>query len=162
MEKKKALIEKLSSIDENMDIEEASTLVRDLMKEWNSIGHVPFKEKDKLYKQYHGLIDQLFDRFNISASNKKLSNFRSNISNIQGGGPQSLYREREKLVRTYENMKNELQTYENNLGFLTCSSKKGSSLLNEMNKKMEKLKDELNLIGEKIAAIDKEMSAQAE
>ena len=84
MEKKKALIEKLSSIDENMDIEEASTLVRDLMKEWNSIGHVPFKEKDKLYKQYHGLIDQLFDRFNISASNKKLSNFRSNINNIQG------------------------------------------------------------------------------
>ena len=108
------------------------------------------------------MIDQLFDRFNISASNKKLSNFRSNISNIQGGGSQSLYREREKLVRIYENMKNELQTYENNLGFLTCSSKKGSSLLNEMNKKMEKLKDELNLIGEKIAAIDKEMSAQSE
>lgn len=67
-----------------MDTEEASNLVRDLMKEWNSIGHVPFKEKDKLYKQYHGLIDQLFDRFNINASNKKLSNFRSNISNIQG------------------------------------------------------------------------------
>lgn len=84
MEKKKALIEKLSAIDENMDTEEASNLVRDLMKEWNSIGHVPFKEKDKLYKQYHGLIDQLFDRFNINASNKKLSNFRSNISNIQG------------------------------------------------------------------------------
>ena len=162
MEKKKALIEKLSAIDENMDMEEASTLVRELMKEWNSIGHVPFKEKDKLYKQYHNLIDQLFDRFNINASNKKLSNFRSNISNIQGSGPQSLYREREKLVRAYENMKNELQTYENNLGFLTCSSKKGRNLLNEMNKKMEKLKDELNLIGEKIAAIDKEMSAQAE
>ena len=117
MEKKKALIEKLASIDENMDTDEASTLVRELMKEWNTIGHVPFKEKDKLYKQYHGLIDQLFDRFNISASNKKLSNFRSNISNIQGGGSQSLYREREKLVRIYENMKNELQTYENNLGF---------------------------------------------
>lgn len=66
-----------------MDTDEASTLVRELMKEWNTIGHVPFKEKDKLYKQYHGLIDQLFDRFNISASNKKLSNFRSNISNIQ-------------------------------------------------------------------------------
>ena len=102
MEKKKALIEKLSAIDESMDTEEASTLVRDLMKEWNSIGHVPFKEKDKLYKQYHGIIDQLFDRFNINASNKKLSNFRSNISNIQGSGTQSLYREREKLVRTYE------------------------------------------------------------
>ena len=74
------------------------TLVRDLMKEWNSIGHVPFKEKDKLYKQYHGIIDQLFDRFNINASNNKLSNFRSNIINIQGSSTQSLYREREKQV----------------------------------------------------------------
>ena len=106
MEKKKALIEKLSSIDENMDIEESQhTGTGSDEKNGNSIGHVPFKEKDKLYKQYHGLIDQLFDRFNISASNKKLSNFRSNINNIQGGGPQSLYREREKAgtyLREYE------------------------------------------------------------
>ena len=102
MEKKKEIITRLSAIDESIDTEEASKQVRELMKEWGTIGHVPFKEKDKLYKQYHGLIDQLFDRFNISASNKKLSNFRSNISNIQGGGSQSLYREREKLVRIYE------------------------------------------------------------
>ena len=160
MEKKKALIEKLSAIDENMDTEEASNLVRDLMKEWNSIGHVPFKEKDKLYKQYHGLIDQLFDRFNINASNKKLSNFRSNISNIQGGGTQSLYREREKLVRTYENMKNELQTYENNLGFLTSTSKKGSSLLTELNRKVDKLKADLELVLQKIKVIDESIKAE--
>ena len=160
MEKKKALIEKLSTIDESMDTEEASTLVRDLMKEWNSIGHVPFKEKDKLYKQYHGIIDQLFDRFNINASNKKLSNFRSNISNIQGSGTQSLYREREKLVRTYENMKNELQTYENNLGFLTSSSKKGSSLLTELNRKVDKLKADLELVLQKIKVIDESLKAE--
>ena len=160
MEKKKALIEKLASIDENMDTDEASTLVRELMKEWNTIGHVPFKEKDKLYKQYHGLIDQLFDRFNISASNKKLSNFRSNISNIQGGGSQSLYREREKLVRIYENMKNELQTYENNLGFLTSSSKKGSSLLTELNRKVDKLKADLELVLQKIKVIDESLKAE--
>lgn len=116
LEKKKAIIARLTAIDETTDADEASKEVRELMKEWNGIGHVPFKEKDRLYKQYHGLIDQLFDRFNISASNKKLSNFKSSIGNIQSGGSQSLYREREKLVRTYENMKNELQTYENNLG----------------------------------------------
>ena len=87
------------------------------MKEWNGIGHVPFKEKDRLYKQYHGLIDQLFRSILISVHRtKKLSNFKSSIGNIQSGGSQSLYREREKLVRTYENMKNELQTYENNFG----------------------------------------------
>lgn len=162
MEKKKALIEKLSAIDENMDTEEANALVKELMKEWNSIGHVPFKEKDKLYKQYHGLIDQLFDRFNISASNRKLSNFRSNISNIQGSGSQSLYRERERLVRTHENMKNELHTYENNLGFLTSSSKKGSSLLTELNRKVEKLKADLALVMEKIKVIDESIKAGGE
>ena len=143
LEKKKAIIARLTAIDETTDADEASKEVRELMKEWNGIGHVPFKEKDRLYKQYHGLIDQLFDRFNISASNKKLSNFKSSIGNIQSGGSQSLYREREKLVRTYENMKNELQTYENNLGFLTTSSKKGNSLLTEINRKVEKLKSDL-------------------
>ncbi|WP_349832698.1 DUF349 domain-containing protein, partial [Bacteroides fragilis] len=94
LEKKKAIIARLTAIDETTDADEASKEVRELMKEWNGIGHVPFKEKDRLYKQYHGLIDQLFDRFNISASNKKLSNFKSSIGNIQSGGSQSLYRER--------------------------------------------------------------------
>ena len=137
-----------------MDVEEATQQVRELMKEWNGIGHVPFKEKDKIYKQYHGRIDKLFERFNISASNKKLSNFKSSISNIQEGSPQALYRERDKLVRACENMKNELQTYENNLGFLTASSKKGNSLLTELNRKVEKLKGDIELVKQKIKVID--------
>ena len=154
LNKKKEIIEKLGAIDENMDTNEATQLVRELMKEWNSIGHVPFKEKDRLYKQYHGQVDKLFDHFNISAANKKLSNFKSNISNIQEGSPQSLYREREKLVRAADAMKNELQTYENNLGFLTTSSKKGNSLLTELNRKVEKLKADIELVKQKIKVID--------
>ena len=154
LDKKKAIIEKLNTIDENIDVEEATQLVRSLMKEWNNIGHVPFKEKDKIYKQYHNLIDKQFDRFNINASNKKLSNFKSSISNIQEGSPQALYREREKLVRSCENMKNELQTYENNLGFLTASSKKGNNLLTELNRKAEKLKGDIELVKQKIKVID--------
>ena len=160
LEKKKAIIARLTAIDETTDADEASKEIRELMKEWNGIGHVPFKEKDRLYKQYHGLIDQLFDRFNISASNKKLSNFKSSIGNIQSGGSQSLYREREKLVRTYENMKNELQTYENNLGFLTTSSKKGNSLLTEINRKVEKLKSDLELVLQKIKVIDESIKEE--
>ena len=160
LEKKKAIIARLTAIDETTDADEASKEVRELMKEWNGIGHVPFKEKDRLYKQYHGLIDQLFDRFNISASNKKLSNFKSSIGNIQSGGSQSLYREREKLVRTYENMKNELQTYENNLGFLTTSSKKGNSLLTEIKRKVEKLKSDLELVLQKIKVIDESIKEE--
>ena len=153
LEKKKNIIEKLNAIDDQMDTEEATQLVRNLMKEWNGVKHVPFKEKDKIYKQYHSLIDKLFERFNISASNKKLSNFKSNISSIQENSPQALYREREKLVRALDNMKNELQTYENNLGFLTTSSKKGNSLLTEINRKVEKLKADIELVKEKIKVV---------
>ena len=150
MEKKKEIITRLSAIDESIDTEEASKQVRELMKEWGTIGHVPFKEKDKLYKQYHSLVDQLFERFNISASNRKLSNFKSNISNIQSGGSQTLYREREKLVRAYEN----------NLGFLTSASKKGNSLLTELNRKVEKLKADLELVLQKIKVIDESIKEE--
>lgn len=160
MEKKKAIIEKLNAIDDQMDTEEATQLVRDLMKEWNGIGHVPFKEKDRIYKQYHSQVDKLFEHFNISASNKKLSNFKSTISSIQEGSPQALYREREKLVRAFDNMKNELQTYENNLGFLTTSSKKGNSLLTEINRKVEKLKADIELVKEKIKVVDENIKNQ--
>ena len=160
LEKKKAIIEKLNVIDDQMDTEEATQLVRDLMKEWNGIGHVPFKEKDRIYKQYHSQVDKLFEHFNISVSNKKLSNFKSTISSIQEGSPQALYREREKLVRAFDNMKNELQTYENNLGFLTTSSKKGNSLLTEINRKVEKLKADIELVKEKIKVVDENIKNQ--
>ena len=160
LEKKKAIIEKLNAIDDQMDTEEATQLVRDLMKEWNGIGHVPFKEKDRIYKQYHSQVNKLFEHFNISVSNKKLSNFKSTISSIQEGSPQALYREREKLVRAFDNMKNELQTYENNLGFLTTSSKKGNSLLTEINRKVEKLKADIELVKEKIKVVDENIKNQ--
>lgn len=160
LEQKKAILDKLNSIDENMDTDEATQTVRDLMKEWNNVGHVPFKEKDKIYKLYHGQVDKLFDRFNISASNKKLSNFRSSINSIQEGGSHSLYREREKLIRTLDSMKNELQTYENNLGFLTSSSKKGNSLLTEINRKVDKLKADIELVKEKVKVIDDNIKSQ--
>ena len=157
LEKKKSILEKLAAISEDTDSEEATQQVRDLMKEWNGIGHVPIKDKDKIYKQYRNLVDSLFERFNISASNKKLSNFKSSINAIQEGNPQALYREREKLVRIAENLKNELLTYENNLGFLNTSSKKGNSLLTELNRKVEKLKSDIELMKEKIKVIDENL-----
>ena len=150
LEKKKAIIEKLNQINqEESPSEKSGNTIRELMKEWNSIGHVPFKDKDKIYKQYRSVVDNLFDKLNLSASKKKLNNFKSNIKKET-----NLYREREKLVRAYENMKNEIKTYENNIGFLTSSSKKGNSLVTEMNRKIEKLKADLELITQKIAVID--------
>lgn len=148
-DKKKAIITQLEELNKD-EVTANETAIRNLMKEWNSIGHVPFKDKDKIYKQYRSVVDELFDKLNLSASEKKLSNFKSSIS----GKENNLYREREKLVRTYENLKAEIKTYENNLGFLTSASQKGNSLVNEMNRKVEKLKADLELISKKIAVID--------
>lgn len=161
LERKKAVIEQLNALCESEEAENANQQVRALMKEWNGIGHVPFKEKDKIYKQYNNLLDKLFAQFNMQSSNKRLNSFKSNINSIQEESPQALYREREKLSRIYENMKSELQTYENNLGFLTASSKKGSNLLTELNRKVEKLKGEIALIKEKIQVIDDNIRHEA-
>ena len=154
LEKKKAIIEQLNTIDkEESPSDKSRDIIRELMKEWNNIGHVPFKEKDKIYKQYRTIVDSLFHKLNISASKKKLNNFKSSLNKEA-----NLYREREKLVRAYENMKSEIKTYENNIGFLSSSSKKGNSLVIEMNRKMEKLKADLELIRQKIAVIDESIN----
>ena len=154
LERKRAIIDQLGAIGEDTDSEEAAQQVRDLMKQWNGIGHVPIKEKDKIYKRYRNIVDQLFDRFNISASNRKLSSFKASIGAMPEGSNPQLLREREKLVRAYENLRSELQTYENNLGFLNTSSKKGNSLLSELNRKVDKLKADIQLIKEKIKVLD--------
>ena len=160
LEKKRAIIAQLEAIGEETEADTAIEQVRTLMKGWNAVGFVPFKDKDKVYKQYHALVDKLFERYNISQSNKKLSSFKNTISNIQEGSPQALYREREKLMRAYDNMKSELQTYENNLGFLNAASKKGNSLLTELNRKVEKLKADIDLVKEKIKVIDESIQKE--
>lgn len=157
LELKKEIIEKLNAINAKEVAEESDEeTIKGLIKEWSNVGHVPFKEKDKLYNKYHDIIDKLFTKLNISSSQKKLSSFKNSINNKES----NLYREREKLSRQYENLKNDLQTYENNLGFLSSSSKKGSSLLTEMNRKVEKLRSDLDLILEKIDIIDRSIQEE--
>lgn len=155
---KKALIEKINTLDE-ADHDEALTVLKGYMAEWNTIGHVPFKEKDKVYKEYHEAVDQQFDRLKVDQNDRKMQTFRSNLSDMSNGerGKGKLYGEREKLMRMYERMKNELQTYENNIGFLSISSKGGGGLLKEMERKIDKLKNEMALIIKKIDAIDENL-----
>lgn len=142
MAKKEEIIKQLAVLNASGATDDTTAeQVRSLMKEWNGIGHVPFKEKDRLYNEFHGLIDKLFDRLNISVSEKKLSNFKSGLAKGD-----NLYRDREKLVRTYEGLKNDIQTYENNLGFLSSASKKGNTLVTEINRKIERLKGEMDLV----------------
>ena len=155
LEKKRGIIEQLKALAEAAE-ENAQEKVRELVEQYNAIGHVPFKEKDKLYKEYHDILDKLYKELNISTARRKLDKFKSNLKNVAERGVDALDNERSRLMRQYESLKQEVQTYENNIGFLNASSKKGNSLIEEMNRKVQKLKDDMNLVKEKIKAIDAE------
>ena len=155
LEKKLGIIEQLKALATETG-EEVAEKVQKLVDEYNTVGHVPYKEKDKLYKEYHAVLDKLYKDLNISVAKRKLNNFKQNLKNVAERGENALDNERTRLFRQYENLKSEIQTYENNLGFLNASSKKGNSLIDEMNRKVQKLKDDMNLIREKIKAIDAE------
>lgn len=153
---KKDLIAKIDNIDESLESEEAMAILRELMAEWNNIGHVPFRNKDKIYKEYRTAVDKHFDRMKIDQAERRLQSFRSNINDMASGEKPKgkLLNERDKLMRTFEKLKNDIQTYENNIGFLSVTSKGGGGLLKEMDRKIEELKAEQELVLKKIQAID--------
>ena len=155
LEKKRDVIERLKAVAEEAG-EDIQEKVQQLVEEYQAIGHVPFKEKDKVYEEYHAVLDKLYKDLNISVAKKRLTNFKQNLKQVAERGENALDNERARLFRQYEAIKQEVQTYENNLGFLNASSKKGNSLIDEMNRKVQKLKDEMNLVREKIKAIDAE------
>jgi hypothetical protein len=155
LEKKRDVIARLKAVAEEAgsDIQEKAQA---LIAEYQSIGHVPFREKDKIHKEYHAVLDKLYKDLNISVAKRRLNNFKQNLKQVAERGENALDNERQRLFRQYESIKQEVQTYENNLGFLNASSKKGNSLIDEMNRKVQKLKDDMNLVREKIKAIDTE------
>ncbi|MDR2691320.1 MAG: DUF349 domain-containing protein [Dysgonamonadaceae bacterium] len=156
LKKKKEIIKKLNEIDVELPVNEAVSQIRRLMAEWNTVGFVPFREKDKIYSDYRMAVDAHFDRLKIDESERRLQSFKSNLSELSSGekSKNKLLSEREKLMHTYERLKSDIQTYENNIGFLSVSSKGGNSLVKEMNRKIDSLKEELNLIIKKIDIID--------
>ena len=155
LEQKREVVAKLKSLLENA-ADATQEAVQKLVEEYNAIGHVPYKEKDKLYEEYHNVLDKIYKELNISVARRRLSNFKNKLKNVAEQGENALDNERARLMRQYETIRSEVQTYENNLGFLNASSKKGNSLIDEMNRKVQKLKDEMNLVREKIKAIDAE------
>ena len=155
LEKKRGVIERLKAAAEEAG-DNLQEKVQKLVEEYNAIGHVPYKEKDKLYQEYHTVLDKLYKELNINVAKKRLNKFKDNLKQVAERGEDALSNERQRLLRQYENLKQEIQTYENNLGFLTASSKKGNSLIEEMNRKIQKLKDDMQLVKDKIKAIDAE------
>ena len=153
LDKKREVIAKLKAVAEEAG-DNVQEKVQKLVEEYNAIGHVPFKEKDKVFEEYHAVLDKLYKDLNISVAKRRLNNFKQNLKQVTERGENALDNERARLFRQYEALKQEIQTYENNLGFLNASSKKGNSLIDEMNRKVQKLKDDMNLVREKIKAID--------
>ena len=155
LEKKRKVIAELKALLENAG-DNVQKQVQALTEKYNAIGHVPFKEKDNIYKEYHDVLDKIYTDLHVSNAKRHLNNFKNKLKNVAKEGASALDNERGKLLRRYDQLRSEINTYENNLGFLNASSKKGNSLVEEMNRKVEKLKADLDMVKQKIKAIDAE------
>ncbi|MDD7247365.1 MAG: DUF349 domain-containing protein [Prevotellaceae bacterium] len=152
LKKKLDVVERMKALIE----EEADDLrqkIQALTEEYNSIGHVPFKEKDKVYAAYREALDALYKKLNKTRADRRLNAFKQGMKEVAKRGENAVETERMRMQRRFEAMKEELANYETNLSFLSASSKKGNSLIDEMNRKAEKLRDELELMKQKIKAI---------
>lgn len=157
---KKEIIEKIKNVDQSLDPSELIAKVRELADGWHKIGFVPFKEKDKIYKEFHQAVDAHYDRLKVDKTERRFESFKSNIKDIskQDNPKRALYRERDHLMHQYNKVKSDLQTYENNMNFLSISSKGASGLLKDVNNKIEKLKEEMELLVKKIEALDENLN----
>lgn len=156
LKQKQQIIDELKAITGETPRDEAIKTVRDCMSRWQQVGHVPFKEKDKVYDTYRALVDGLYERLDIRGNNARMASFESAVAGM-GDDSQKLSRERERLVRAYEQKRQELHTYENNLTFLTAKSKSGNSMLKEMERRMQRIKDEITALEQKIRLVDSKL-----
>ena len=155
LEKKKNIIARLEQLLADGQ-ENVLQTVRQLQAEWNEVGHVPFRKKEKMYKRYREVCDRLYKELHISAGRRNLENFKKNV--VDKGGNE-LTRERNRLSAAYEAKKQEITNYETNLTFFNTKSKSAGSLVEEINHKIERLKEDLNLILDKIRAVNEQIKA---
>lgn len=158
-EQKLSIIAQLKELAET-EGENIIAQVKELQQKWNEVGHVPFRDKETLYKEYRAICDKIYDAYGVSQAKRRLNNFRQNLQQRVEREAGNLDTERQRMQRAYERMVAEIKTYENNIGFLNAGSKKGNSLVEAMNKKVEKLRDELNLLAQKIKAVDEQMQEE--
>lgn len=157
---KRDVIARLGQIDPSTPREEALAAMRALQDEWQQIGHVPFRDKDKVYDAYHAKVNELRDALNVRENRARMSRFESSVSEIEGDS-NKLYRERERLLRSAEAKRNELRTYENNLGFLSSKSKSGDSMVRDFQRKIDRIREDLQMIADKVKLIDTKLSQGA-
>ncbi len=154
---KKELIARIEQFEPCETVEESLAGIRAIINEFNAIGFVPYKEKDKIYKQFRDAVDKQFDALHIDKAYRKLDTFRTNLQDMQAQGEDKLLDGRRKLLRVYNNLKAEIAVCENNIGFFSAKSKKSEHMLREMERKINSLKEELQLIEAKIGLIDEKL-----
>ncbi len=155
LKRKKELIGQINALSsDEQDQNESFKALKALIVEWNEVGHVPFKEKDKLYKEYKTAIDSQFDRLNMDQTNRRMDFFKANLEDMAEKGQQKLLGERKRLMRVYDSLNNDIATYENNIGFFSGSSKNAAGMIKDMERKIAKLKEERELVIEKIKMLE--------
>lgn len=153
---KKAIVEKIKTIDESLSKDEIKNLLKTLVADYQQIGHVPYKEKDKIYEEYRAALNEAYEKFDIKETRARFESFANSVESMSSD-KNKLFKERDRLVRIYEAKKNELKTYENNLGFFNVSSKAGGSVLKEMERRIAKAKEDLISLEKKIDLIDEKL-----
>lgn len=156
---KKEIIEKLKEIPLDGQRKETISVVRELQKQWQEIGHVPFKVKDTIFKEYRKICDAIYESYDKNERGRRMKGFESRVKNLRGEGKAD--RERQILLRSLEARRNELSTYENNMGFFNVKTSAGNSMVKELERKIKKLREEMDLIQEKLAMLDRKDSEPA-
>ena len=154
LEKKKNLIARINSLKKSDHPNETVATLKALIEEWSTIGHVPFKEKDKVYKDFRAAVDKKYEELNIDWVSRRLETFKNNLKDMNTKGQRKLIHERDKLLHARERLNSEIATYENNLGYFTSTTQKGSKVILELERKIDTLKEESRLIEEKIRLIE--------
>lgn len=155
---KKEIVEELLKLNSPDDATEPSVAVdriNELRQLWQQTGHVPFKEKDSLHDTYRKVVGELFDKFDMHQSRARMENFEASVNETTDQG--KLSRDREKMMRALDRLRQELKTYQNNLGFLSSKSKSGESMLREMERKMQRLQADIVELEKKISIIDNKL-----
>ncbi|MDY5767324.1 MAG: DUF349 domain-containing protein, partial [Alloprevotella sp.] len=149
LQQKLELIEQLRGLAENPaeDAKAQLAAVRELQARWNEIGHVPFSKKEKTYRAYRELCDKIYDKLHENAGRRRIDDYRRSVAEKPTN---ELQRERQRLQGALEAKKQEIKNYETNLGFFRTSTSKGNALVADLEKKIQRLKDDLAEIGQKL------------
>lgn len=152
---KRELTRSLAELPADMPREEVIAAIKDAQQKWQQIGHVPFREKETAYAEFRAAIDNLYATRDLRAKRENMARFESSLET--DGDTGRLPRERERLLRILEQKQADLATYRNNLGFFNFKSASGSAMLKDIERKTQRLEEDIEEIKNKISLIDSKL-----